>query len=247
MKKRVFLTGIVVWFCSSLLAQNSGIINYDITHNWIKKMANSKYISKSNSERAAYVWGEEEWTSKATLKFTDKQTLFEYLPDDDEERNWSSREEEYYIYRDLENNRMLDIVETLGKQYAIEDSMHCLNWKIGNGMKEIAGHICVSAYCYDSLREKEIVAWFALDMPGSMGPEGYCGLPGVILELNMNNGSVVYTATSIIPSTEEVPIAKPIIKKRRKIVTFAEYQAIEEKVILNCRKEEAPYFWMLSY
>jgi len=245
--KKIFFLIAILKFVDCNYAQNSGVINYNITYNWIKQMANSKYVSKNSSERMAYVWGESEWTVKAILKFNSKQTLFEYLPDDANERHWSSREKEYHIYRDLENNSMLNVLEIMDKEYAIEDSIHCLNWKIRNGMKEIANHICMSAYYYDSLREKEIEAWFALDMPITIGPEDYCGLPGVILELNMNNGSVVYTATSIIPSAEELPIEKPTIKKRRKIITFEEYQTIEKKIILNCRKEEKPYFWSLKY
>jgi GLPGLI family protein len=247
MNKTAYLTVLLFWSSYAVFAQNSGIINYDITHNWTKKMANCQYISKADAERSAYVWGEHDWTIKSILKFNSKQTIFEYMPDEDDERQWSSRKEEYCIYRDLEHNRVLDIMKTLGKEYAIEDTIHCISWKIRNGMKEIAGHICMNAYYYDTLREKEIIAWFALDMPGSMGPDGYCGLPGVILELNMNNGSVVYTATSIIPSADEIKIEQPAIKKRRKTITFGEYCDIEKKAILESRKEKRPYFWTLNY
>ncbi|MDR1346779.1 MAG: GLPGLI family protein [Bacteroidales bacterium] len=247
MNKTVYLTLILFGSSCGVFAQSSGVINYDVIHNWTKKIANCKHIPKTDSERLTYVWGESDWTVKSTLKFNSNQTLFEYLPNEDEYLKWSSRKEDFYIYRDLENNRMLDIVKILGKEYAIEDSIHCINWKIRNGMKEIAGHICMNAYYYDSLREKGIIAWFALDMTGSIGPDGYCGLPGIILELDMNNGSVIYTATSIIPATDEIPIAKPVIKKKRKIATFAEYQAIEKKAILESNKQQRPYFWTVNY
>ena len=33
-----------------------------------------------------------------------------------------------------------------------------------------------------------VVAWFCPDLPYSFGPNGYCGLPGLILELQIRNG-----------------------------------------------------------
>ena len=114
-------------------------------------------------------------------------------------------------------------------------------------MKEIAGRICMNASYYDPVREKEIIAWFALDLPISIGPNKYCGLPGMILEINEANGAVVYTATSIIFSEEEIEIAKPVVKKGRKNITQAEYDKKVLDFINECKKMQQPYFWRISF
>jgi GLPGLI family protein len=247
MKK--IISFILILFITNCIvsAQTSGVINYDIVTNWVKIMSNCKYVSKADIERSSYMWGEREWTQKSTLKYNSKQSLYEILPYENDEGTWSHHKEDYFIYRDLENKRMLNIFTLLDKEYAVEDSIQCIEWKIGNGMKEVAGHICINAFYYDTLREKNIVAWFALDLPVPVGPDGYCGLPGAILELDMNNGSVIYTATIIIPSQDEVSIIQPVIKRKRKVISFTDFQAMEAKLIMENRKQKRPYFWVLKY
>jgi GLPGLI family protein len=114
-------------------------------------------------------------------------------------------------------------------------------------MKEIANHICMNATYYDSIRGKEVIAWFALDLPVSLGPNKYCGLPGMILEVNEADGALVYTATSVIISEEKVEIEKPVVKKKRKIIHNKDYNDIVVKYINECKKMQRPYFWGMSF
>jgi GLPGLI family protein len=46
-------------------------------------------------------------------------------------------------------------------------------------------------------KEIQIMAWYAEDLISPAGPENYGGLPGVILQLDRNNGETVYTAVEI--------------------------------------------------
>lgn len=64
-------------------------------------------------------------------------------------------------------------------------------------IKEVAGHICMNAYWHDTLKQQKVTAWFAMDMPISGGPERFCGLPGTILEIEINDGAMVITADKI--------------------------------------------------
>lgn len=244
MIKKFFCLILFFFVFATSFSQNSGKINYTVTSNWSKMMENCNYLSQSERQQSSYVWGTHEWSYKSTLKFNPNVTLYELIPN--ENNGWSSRQEDFYMYRNLENSEMLDIRKSLGSEYVIIDSLQCLTWKIRNDMKEIVGHICMNAYFYDTLRNKEIVAWFALDMPYPIGPYGYCGLPGVILELDMNNGAQIITATSIIPD-ENIIIEKPIYKKKSKIIKFSDYQEIEKKAILDAVKMRRPYFWSISY
>ena len=227
--------------CTFCVAQENGVVTYTIAHNWSKKFASCEYISKAERESHAYVWSSNnEWKEKAELTFNATESRYDKKPDEDS--RWR-QDNDYFIYRDRANNETLEIMTLLNKDCALRDSIVCQNWKIKNDMKEVAGHICMNASRYDSLKGKEVIAWFALDLPISAGPDRYCGLPGMILEVNEANGALVYTATSILFSEEKMEIKKPEVKKKRKIIDIQEYNRIVSKFMEECKKMQRPYFW----
>jgi len=242
MRKTVFFIAFALLMNVFCFSQENGIITYTVTHNWIKKILSCDYFSKTERDRYAYIWsGDNEWERKAEVKFNTQ--VFYYGEMEDEEDSKWRKDDDYIIFRDLEKGETYDIMTVLNKQYVIQDSIFCQNWKIMNDMKEIAGRICMNAICYDSLKGKEIVAWFALDLPVSVGPDKYCGLPGLILEVNEANGAKVFTATSILLPDEKIIIEKPVIKKKRKSIDYQEYNILVEKYINDCKKMQRPYFW----
>jgi len=243
MMKKISFLMVAIFLMNYLFGQENGIVSYTVTHNWIKKYAACNYISKAEKERMAYVWGNDddnEWVKKAELKFNANAYKYEYKEDENSEK-W--RRNDYAIYRDRENGETCDVLTLLNKDYVIKDSITCQNWKIKNDMKEVAGRICMNASYFDSIKEKEVMAWFALDLPVSIGPDMYCGLPGIILEVNEANGAVVYTATNLLLFDEKVEIAKPIVKKKRKTIDYHVYNNILSKYISDCKKMQRPYFW----
>ncbi|MDR2972096.1 MAG: GLPGLI family protein [Bacteroidales bacterium] len=242
MNKHLVIISVVFFNTVFCFGQQNGIVNYTITHNWIKKILSCEYFSKTDRERYAYVWsGDNEWEVKAEVKFNVSEYRYDELADEEDSR-WR-KGDDYIIYRDLDKGETFDIMTVLNKEYVVQDSIYCQNWKIKNDMREIAGRICMNASFYDTLKGKEIVAWFALDLPISIGPDKYCGLPGMILEVNEANGAKVYTATSIIFSDEKVVIEKPVAKKKRKVIQEQEYNQIVSKYINECKKMQRPYFW----
>jgi len=246
MKKPIFLTLALLLITTYCHPQESGIITYTVSHNWTKKVESSKTMSKTERERMAYVWGDNtEYTVKAELKFSPTAHRFEYQ--ENEEYSQWRKGDDYIIYGDLEKNETFDVLTLLGKQYVVQDSLNCQNWKIKNDMKEIAGRICMNATYFDPIKEKEVVAWFALDLPVPLGPNKYCGLPGMILEINEANGAVVYTATGILLPDENIEIAKPTVKKKRKFITQSEYDKKVIKYIDECEKMQRPYFWGMAF
>jgi len=247
MQKSIFLT-LSLFVATLCFSQENGVVTYTVTHDWINKMASCEYISKADRERSAYVWGNERtYTVNAELKFNASEYRYERKKYEDNASSYRWRSEEYIIYRNREKGEIYDLMTLLNKQYVIQDSLVCQNWKIKNDMKEIAGHICMNASFYDTVRGKEVIAWFALDLPISIGPDRYCGLPGMILEINEANGAVVYTAVSVLLSDEKVEIAKPAHKKRTKIITQEEYNKIVINYINECKKLQRPYFWSIAF
>jgi GLPGLI family protein len=79
-------------------------------------------------------------------------------------------------------------------------------------------------------QENEIVAWFAEDIISPVGPENNGGLPGVILELNINNGETVYTAIEIKNTVNKKDIKQPAKGKK---VTRDEYRKLVQEMMMN--------------
>ena len=247
MRKITFLALTFLFVAKFCFAQENGVVTYTITHNWVKKMATCEYISQAERERSAYVWGgNNEYEYQAELQFNASEYRFE-LKESEEAANYRWRKEAYIIYRDFAKGEIFDITTLLSKEYITEDTLICQNWKIKSDMKEVAGHICMNATFYDTVKGKEVVAWFALDLPVSIGPDRYCGLPGMILEINEGNGAVVYTATTVLLSSEKVEITKPTAKKNTKRLTCEAYNKIIIDYINECIKMQRPYFWNIAF
>ncbi|MCB0574279.1 MAG: GLPGLI family protein, partial [Saprospiraceae bacterium] len=134
----------------------------------------------------------------------------------------------------------------LGKTYVIEDTLIAPEWKILNDIKEVAGHVCMKAFLEDTLKQQKITAWFALDMPLSAGPERLCGLPGLILEVDVNDGAMLISADKIDLRKLDKELNMPK-KLKGKRIKEAEYYALLKKHIEDRRKAEEPAFWGMRY
>lgn len=227
----------------------SGTVRYIVSHNWTKKIKNTEYISNEEKERASYVWGgDDDYKEYSTLKFNPSSSIYMETNETVEDYgSYSWRTNEYIIYRNIETNLTYDVVREFGKLYVIEDKIVCPNWKIKNDMREIAGHICMNAYYRDTIKDKDIVAWFALDLPLPFGPDRFGGLPGMILEIDMCNGALVISAESILLMEEELVIDKPIHKRKVKKITEIEYIQKIQKIVEDAKKMKRPYFYTIRY
>ncbi|MBL7825522.1 MAG: GLPGLI family protein [Saprospiraceae bacterium] len=226
-----------------------GKILYVATYNWTKMMESIDYISKQRKERNAYMWGgtRSEYKQHFELYLNPTQSFYkeaDHQPGE-EEYGWSWRKSKFALRRDFSTGLMNDIYEMEGKVYLVEDSIQAPDWKIMNDIKEVAGHICMNAYLEDTLKNQKITVWFALDIPHSGGPEYFCGLPGLILEVDINDGALLMVADKIElrPVAEEM---KPKKVKGKKINSDA-YQKMIEKQIKEARKNEMPWIWNMRY
>lgn len=256
--KRILLFGCLftLAFCMSkpVLSQNQpplmeGKIRFLRTSNWTKMIAAVDYLSKQSRERATYMWGNRsEWKEFTEMYFTPTKSMYQ----DSEERaekddnGYSWRRDEYCIRRDFQNQSIMDVIQLLGKVYIIQDTLKPQNWKILNDIKEVAGHICMDAIWKDTLKNQTVIAWFAMDLPLSSGPERFCGLPGMILEVDINDGALVITADKIDfrPLEHEMDLPK---KLKGKHVHEDDYNRILKKHYDERKADEEPPFWGVRY
>lgn len=243
------LTLLVLFSTAGFAQTTEGSVRYLMAHNWVKKMAAVDYLSKQDIDRYAYMWGnEEEYKAFSNLYFSPTQTKYEDSEESAEKDDpgYSWLKDQFIITRNFEKKTIRDVVDLLDKTYIIEDSLQVPKWKILNEMKDIAGHICMNAFWNDTLKKQKVIGWYALDIPNGGGPERFCGLPGLILEVNINDGALVITADKIEQKklTTELDLPKRIKGKK---VKEAAYFAIIKKHFEEARKAERPPFWNMRY
>ncbi|MBP6811154.1 MAG: GLPGLI family protein [Saprospiraceae bacterium] len=249
MKQRIIVIALLLASAGVQAQEIEGTIRYLVTHNWSKKMAAVDYISKQQRERIAYMWGNRsEWKMFANMYITPTVTKYEDSEEkaepDDEGYSW--RKEVFMVKHDYAANTMQDVVQIFGKTYIVEDSLRAPEWKILNDLKEVAGHICMKASWTDTLKQQKVIAWFAMDIPISAGPERFYGLPGLILEVDVNDGGMLVSADKIDLKkiTTELDLPK---KLKAKKISEAEYLALLKKHMDQKKEEEEPPFWGIRY
>ena len=154
------------------------------------------------------------------------------------------------LYKNISENRMANKKELLGKVFLIKDNLVAYDWELTGETKNIGNYTCYKAV-YE--REEEsieinmidgevneekvtkkttLVAWYTTDVQVSNGPNNYGGLPGLILEVN--DGDLTIVCSEIILNPKEVKEIKEPIKG--KIVTrkkFAEISLEKTKEMMN--------------
>lgn len=151
------------------------------------------------------------------------------------------------MYNNFETSRRVEQRELMDKRFLIDDSIRALKWKMTGETKTILNHSCMKATTTQirqraqmtmnngTMERKEVpdtletVAWFATDIPVTAGPAEYQGqLPGLILEIDMNNGKFTYKALSISEKADVAIIKEPTGKKR---YTQAEFKVENDKMM----------------
>ncbi len=111
--------------------------------------------------------------------------------------------------------------DLLGEYLYVEDTIPTRAWKITDQKRMIANYNCRKAI-WQQNDTTRIYAWFTDAIYPEIGPEGVSGLPGAILGLATENGSVVYFAQSI----ESKPIDEELLilpVKRKNVLTLTEF------------------------
>ena len=127
------------------------------------------------------------------------------------------------IYKDHHDKlHFTHITFSDGRAYLIEKPLKELSWKIGKKRKEVSGY-----QCYEATAKKSdgavVVAWYTPDIPVSEGPGDYFGLPGLILYVDVDNGSTIYSCTAI---TQVEDLAEIQIPENMERITNEQYRAI---------------------
>lgn len=244
MKLVVMLLLTICGFVPAFAQKLEGEISYEQVYHWTQVYSRLSFISQEEKDRMKLTWGnDDESKHDMILYFNEKQSYYTYPKVEDVSGGYSGRNREYKIYRDFENGRRADVMEMLGKTYIVDDTLNVINWKVMNKIKEVAGHMCMMAVATDTVKNQKITAWFADDIPVSAGPELYSGLPGMILELDINDGDIVTTAKEIKlkPLTEDISVPKK--QKGKKINEEKYHEMISTHIRDSIKAHRNPFGW----
>jgi len=168
-------------------------------------------------------------TSQMQLLVKGQTTLYKSAPEDEAEIEggdgnvtFRMKRSESEVYKDRKAKEQLTATEFMGRNFLIREDLESRSWKMTGESKSILGYACNKAVYEDTANVVE--AWFTLALPGGGGPASYDGLPGIVLEVDVNDGERVITATKVdLKPLEKDQMEKP---SKGKKVTREEYDAI---------------------
>ena len=134
-----------------------------------------------------------------------------------------SMEYQTRFFIDRKQNTLSGEIPKRGKIIKLYDEIPTLCWDISNESKTMLGLKTFKAelqYC-----NRSIIAWFAPDIPLQAGPLFYGGLPGLIMELVIDDGLRIYTATTIEKSLGHALQEKKIKAASKHAKTLSKYCA----------------------
>ncbi|RDB06780.1 GLPGLI family protein [Runella aurantiaca] len=234
---------------SAKAQQTEGMVTYEYKYYWTKVNSRLTFLSKEEKDRMKLTWGNEEDGpgTKMKLTFNDKQSIYTYFSDQGqtEDGRYSWRQSDYLIHRNFEQEKLIENHEMLGKTYLLEDSLMTYNWRIQNQIKDVAGYVCMKAETFDPIKNHKITAWFAQDIPVPAGPERYFGLPGLILELDINDGDVIVAAQKVELKNVDKELALPKMKGKK--IKNNDYDQMLKKHIFDSIKAQRNPYWSIRY
>jgi GLPGLI family protein len=246
MKKVAILLLLISFSVFSQDGKQEGVVQYERTTFWVNIMSRLTYLSAEEKDRIKLTWGstDEGWKQKMTLAFNENQSLYAY-GEDNSDQGYSGRKETFFLNKNFASEHSTDYIDMLGKTYIVDDTLHTPTWKILNQIKEVAGFICMKAETVDTVKNQKITAWFAQDIPVMAGPERYFGLPGLILELDINEGDVMITASKV--EFKKLTNEFNLKKIKGKKISDADYTKIISDFIKESIKGERNPYWGLRY
>jgi GLPGLI family protein len=227
---KIFLISLL-FFGKLLFSQsNSGIIYYKVDVNRSKIIKKDTIISDDDREIANHFTAifKKSFEKKFELSYNDSISIFKEkaeLVSSSANSNLYGKSNNDKLYINIKNLEYNNQIEFFGKIFLITDSINMLKWHIDKKQfKYIFDKKVYKATCKKIINNKvnNIIAWYTEEIPHGFGPDLYCGLPGLILELD--TGNITYLC-------EKISFSKEIIKKPNsgKKVTQQEFDVISNQ------------------
>lgn len=196
MKKLLFLVFLTSKL--SLFAQDTeGVISYD----------EKRDLHRNLPDPSMKSFVPQFQTQRTELYFRGDSTLYKPSEEVEEEQisggggmQMRMRRMKFESYRNFATGMRADWREFGQKMLIVEDTIQERNWKLTGKIKKVAGYDCLEAttsFLGMDSTEQRVVAWFTESLALPMGPLYFTGLPGAVLEVDINEGEQTIVATKV--------------------------------------------------
>jgi GLPGLI family protein len=229
---------LVVFLASvNVSGQNTGSIVFERKTNLYKRFTDPsirQWIKPEDQYKMDYF----------TLFFNDTSAIF--MPQESDAPPYMSWVTQRHTTKtSLVTKKMERHMDAQAAVFCMIDSIKTPAWKITDIKRVIAGYNCFKAF-YEKNDSTNVYAWFSPDLPVSVGPEGYSGLPGTILGLAAENGGEIYFATSV---NLNAPNSKDLVmdKFKGKVYTYNELLSFLKTSFGDKMNDQEFYTYMNSF
>lgn len=228
----------LTFFSFSLLAQTEGVIKYK------ESIALQIDLPEGMEAFASQIPASHEVNH--LLFFDEESALFKIDKEQENQKTVEAGSEEVgmqmimdfdvpdnVVFCNLQESTSVEKLDFMGKTFLIPGDMKKHQWKITSEHKSILERPCIKATVQkDSVL---VVAWFAPSIPVSVGPSRFSGLPGMILEMDINEGERKIIATDI--ELKELTAGTIVAPKKGKKVTREQFDKIQKEKMDELRQE----------
>lgn len=227
---KMFLAAALAFFSTALFAQKTtGVVTYLET---IKLKID---LPEGDEEMRKMLPPEQKVTK--TLVFNEKSSLYKNAglagegdlnlkhEEENTDMNIVIKMPEMTHFTDLATGNWLRAEEFFGRDFLISGGEKKLVWKMTGEQKKLGDYVCQKAVLQDTAQN--VAAWFTPQIAVQAGPAQFAGLPGLILELEMDGGDRTVKATKI----DLKPVAESSLEKptKGKKVTAEEFAKIRDE------------------
>lgn len=187
-----------------------GKIIFEKKTNMIRSLQGADIPEEAKEKMQKYI------TSDWELIFDQNRSLYKAKKKESEDNNrgffpFSLGKQTNEIYTDYSKNKRILRRNIMTEDYLLIDTIPSINWKIMHDIRNIAGYECRKAIgiIHDTIY---VVAFYTDEILLRGGPEGFNGLPGMILGLAVPRYHTTWFATFVDGftsyQTEIVPATK---------------------------------------
>lgn len=132
------------------------------------------------------------------------------------------------------NEIIIKEFEFAGQRFLIKNEIEKEKWKLTNKKMNIKGYTCYKAIQKEKIegrwgsKEIDVIAWYTPEIPINFGPDGYAGLPGLIIQIEKNK--IITYLKKIEFTDKKIEIKEPTKGKK---VTQEEFEAFVKQMSLN--------------
>lgn len=248
MKRAIFSSILLLTTIAAFSQQKKGTVVYERTAQMnIRMMGMNDDVARTR-------------TDKFELLFNGESSLYRRIDEPQEQQAFTQEGGTFrvmmlagnddVVYHNFPQAKRTESREFFDKTFIIEDSVRRGSWKISEETKTILGYTARKATTQritertmmivnDGKTERKpvpdtanITVWYTEAIPVAAGPDYQGQFPGLILEIDVNNGRTTYKAIEVSPKVNEGEIKAP---KGKKKYTEAEFAIERDKILEEVR------------